>query len=142
MANGAARSCLMPSRLARRVGVAAGAVGVAHDILLGELLGRRLVPVRLLILRQLLRILVGEFLLPVGRALLRRARGDGRALARIIVPTRNVGIVAVFMVLPLLGHGLPSRCLYMDVVRLTLWAHAVARRSSGRVPHPSGGRSS
>src|SRR5260221_11135737 len=74
----------MPSRLARRVGVAAGAVGVAHDILLGEFLGRRLVPVRLLILRQFLRILVGEFLLPVGRALLRLAGGDRGALARII----------------------------------------------------------
>src|SRR5260221_11281713 len=74
----------MPTRIARRVGVAAGAVGVAHDILLGEFLGRRLVPVRLLILRQFLRILVGEFLLPVGRALLRRAGGDRRALARIM----------------------------------------------------------
>ena len=97
MANGAARSCLMPSRLARRVGVAAGAVGVAHDILLGELLGRRLVPVRLLILRQLLWVLVGEFLLPVRLAFLRRASGDRRALARIVVPTRDVGIVAVFI---------------------------------------------
>src|SRR5258706_5512820 len=142
MANGAARLCIMPSRLAGRILVAAGAVGVAHDILLGELLGRRLVPVRLLILRQLLWILVGEFLLPIGRALLRRAGGDGRALARIVVPTRDVGIVAVFMVLPLLGHGLPSRCLHVDVVRVALCAHAVARGSRGCVPRPVGGRTS
>src|SRR5260370_38748398 len=133
MANGLARVCLMPPRLARRVRIAAGAVGVAHDILLGELLGRRLVPVRLLILRWLLRILVGEFLFPVGLALLRRASGDRRALARIVVPARNVGIVAVLMVLPLLGHGLPSRYLYVDVVRVALGAHAVARRSRGCV---------
>src|SRR5260221_14071316 len=104
MANGLARLCLMPSRIARRVGVAAGAVGFSPDVLLGELLGCRLVPVRLLILRQLLRILVGELLLRVGRALFRRASGNGRALAPIIVPTRNVGIVAVLMVLPLLGQ--------------------------------------
>src|SRR5258708_16986175 len=100
MANGLARVCLMPPRLARRVGIAAGAVGVASNILLGELLGRRLVPVRLLILRQLLRILVGELLLPIGCAFLRRASGDRRALARIVAPARNIRLVAVLTVLP------------------------------------------